>query len=129
MGRPHRKSGPTDVSLSVNGEEVANFDIDKHPIGSKKPFKLGKKGKYYLVNEEGEKGEWGKLCISEAFDQSKLQVNVSSYDLNGYVFAYFDVSYDGKDFESDAISRGGSCFMLTPDGEKLDIDFTDDDNL
>ena len=46
---PTENAGPTDVSLSVNGEEVANFDIDKHPMGSKKPYKLGKKGKYYLV--------------------------------------------------------------------------------
>ena len=92
--------GPTNVTLFVNGEEVAKFDIDKHPIGSKKPFKLGKKGKYYLVNQVWEEGEWRKLSISGTFDQSKLEVNAGSDDLNGFVFTYFYVSYDGKDLES-----------------------------
>jgi hypothetical protein len=117
-------------TLSVNGEEVDSFDIDEHPSGSEKPFKLGQRGKYYLVNEDWEKGEWGKLCISEVFDRSKLEVSVSSYDLNGYGFRYFEISYDGEDFEfGSTSSKGETCFMLTPDGEKLDIDFTDDDNL
>jgi hypothetical protein len=62
-----RGMGPTDVSISVNGEAVANFDIGKPPTGSENPLKLGNKGKYYLVNEDWAKGEWGKLCISGAF--------------------------------------------------------------
>ena len=121
--------GPTDVLLSVNGEVVANFDISEHPTETEKPFKLGKKGKYYLVSQDWLKGDWGKLSISGAFDRSKLNVSVSEYDLNGYAFAFFDFYYDEKEFEFDwTTSKGGDSFMLTPDCEQLDVDFTDDED-
>ena len=124
-----REMGPTDLSLYVNGEIVANFDVSKHPTETEKPFELGKKGKYYLVSEDWVKGEWGKLSISGAFDRSKLNVSVSEYDLNGYGFASFDFSYDGKEFEFEwATSKGGDRFMLTPDCEQLRVDFTDDED-
>ena len=124
-----REMGPTDVLLSVNGEVVANFDISEHPTETEKPFELGKKGKYYLVSDDLLRGDWGKLSISGAFDRSKLDVNVSKYDLNGYGFASFDFSYDGKEFEFEwATSKGGGSFMLTPDGEQLGVDFTDDED-
>ena len=59
----------------------------------------------------GRRGIGGNFVSAEAFDQSKLEVNVSSYDLNGFVVAYFDVSYDGKDFESGSrSSKGGQSF-------------------
>jgi hypothetical protein len=64
------------------------------------------------------------------FDRSKLDVGVSTYDLNGFVFAYFQFSYDGNDFEFGwASSKGGNRFMVPPDGEELGVDFTDDDDL
>lgn len=121
-----REIGPTDVSLSVNGETVANFNVNEHPSDGSEPFKIGNNKKFYVVNEDAAKGDWGSLSITEPFDASKLKVSVSSYDLNGYNFSYFGISYDGQDLESDYTdSKGGRCFMLTPEGEEIGVDVTD----
>jgi len=121
-----REMGPTDVSLSVNGETVASFHVNEHRSDGSEPFKIGNNKKFYVVNEDAAKGDWGSLSITEPFDASKLKVSVSSYDLNGYNFSYFGIAYDGQDLESDDTEpKGGRCFMLTPEGEEVGVDLTD----
>ena len=117
-------SGPTDCSLTVDDGVVREIVAEPEP----EPFKWGEKNTYFLVREETQKGQWGKLLIDGGFDEQKFSVSMETNDLNGVAWTIIWIDYDGKEFEfiGTETKVGPDFYIIKPDGKKEDFEIIDE---
>jgi hypothetical protein len=111
---------PTDCILTCDGDEVRHLVAEPNNNASKR---VGD-GNYYLVKEEGQKGEWGRLIVNGGYDPAKLSVAMGTDSLNGNEWVTFSIDYDGKEFEyiGTDTNVGPDFYVIKPNGEKEEVE-------
>lgn len=122
------ESGVCHASFVLDGQTVGSMSITN--FDAVRIQKIGGRKGWFLFKEQNEKGVFRKIKLNDHFDFSKVKCSASHFEINGFRFGYLDISYDGDegDFGQTVTSHTEGWLILSPDGERLNFEITEQES-
>ena len=122
------EGGIFNATIKLGGKSIQFLDLEN--VNHSDAQKVGGRRSWFLVKQQFERGVLREIVFDGKFDFKELAVNPNFFDLNGFDFGYFDVSYSGLEGNvgETTPSYGGDWFLIDPMGHRFDVASVDEDS-